>query len=120
MADSNVPTGVYRPQNITDFPALYWDADGKATLYKSAGEVPAGSTPYSPADKAKVAAAKTDKRAPAPTATPAPEPSVETAVKIPPRAEIVAALQERNVKFNAQSPTRALYELLLSYAEANE
>lgn len=111
------------PYTHQDYPkVVYHPETGKTHIAKDETDVPRGYLDRHPADvRAKVAVAS-HSEAPAPKTNgaahieaPPPQASPDEAVGVydgPPRAEVIAALRKKNLKFNARASTPALWAIL--------
>lgn len=85
----------------SEFPALYWKADGTSYTAKSADDVVAGSTPYHPSN-----APKEEVKAPGANDLPLT------------KDEVLAHLQEGGIAHNPNKSHGKLYDLLLAAVKA--
>ena len=95
IANVPLPPSVARSSQKAgkDFPAMYWPPEGEPKVFNTASEVPAGWTPYHPAN--------------APTGATEAAPSMT-------KKEVVAALKQGDIAHDPKASHESLYALLLS------
>lgn len=105
MSIENVikPTSHLPKYKHSEFPAMYWKADGSNYVAKTAADVLPDTTPYHPDNAPKVEA-----KAPAPGANELPLS----------KDEVVAALSEGGITHNPNKSHAKLYSLLLAAVKA--